>query len=93
MPELIELHPPCYSIYFHFDCEGEPPEQIIADQDGTWLITIHDEPTCKLGGRPVDVDHGVFDWAGPWSWEQDDWEPSALAAMTLEWMNSKETNL
>lgn len=92
MSKLIKLHPPRYSIYFNFDCKGEPPEQIIADQDGAWLITIHEEPTCTLGGALVEIESGVFGWSDPWSWEQEDWEPSALAAMTLEWMNSEKTN-
>jgi len=78
-----------YRLRFEFDEEGVPPKQMICTADGTAVVEVLDEPSCKLGGKLVETPGAAWtwEWHGPWSWEPNDWAASPLTVQILALLN------
>lgn len=79
-----------YDIRLDFDAEGEPPAVYIWQEEEGDVLEVFEEPTCKLGGKLIEIQPGVWEWDGPWSWNEMDWEPGPLAMKILKFLQEDE---
>lgn len=80
-----------YEIHFDFDAQYEPPAVHIWCGAGD-VLQVFEEPTCKLGGKMVKQEgsFACWDWEGPWSWDDEDWEPGPFAKRILKFLNESK---